>query len=68
MMPETFDLYDPRYSELDGMEYFYDGELPIRKGHILVPKSQTVWVQRLLHLNWIFAHQDDADEYLAAVD
>ena len=49
--------------EFDGIEYFYDGELPVEKGYIRIPKGRPEWASRCLGLGYEFVHKEDRDEF-----
>lgn len=38
----------PYAEQFSGVEYFYDGELPVTNGRIAVPADRHDWISRLL--------------------
>lgn len=61
---DTYLMRLPEYLwEYDGVEYFYDGELPVEKGRISIPKTRPEWARRCLGLGYEFVNQEDHDEF-----
>lgn len=38
----------PYAEDYTGIEYFYEGELPVSRGVVIVPTSRPEWIERLL--------------------
>lgn len=61
---DTYLMRLPEYLwEHDGIEYFYDGELPIEKGRVNIPKNRPEWASRCLGLGYEFVSKEDRDEF-----
>lgn len=60
-------LLRSEWQQHDGVEYFYDGELPVKGGVITVPLDRHDWVSRLLFSGYTFVNERDLTAFDKAI-